>query len=432
MYETDTTRITINLSKGTLDLGAGGDWRHTLFYNEHEGSQHFQLSRCFTFHPNVSLGVGGEFSGYFLQFRVLPRDAESAAVSWEVYIRSDLGWASIYLRSSYAKVKVKPRRSNHVILSAKEVHQMNTVAHSCEQIFGTRCNVSSPSHSAWRHAFGRGLQRESNLMPTTGMVVRRICTSLPECANPTDIIPMAISCYGYFINGTPSELSLPTSLRSSTVLRPRPARGGNPFRLLSDPDLLRGEHRRGVDRQRGLRFRLSGRGIRGLPRHKSHAMARNAMARKGLFVRISACVGVVLVVLGAVMHRGAIDGFGSYGLAFMTVGGFILLCVCLVWLNKRRNDTERDGTATETTSTCPPATSPVDLPPSYVEAQLPAHGPLNPQALSPSARQGAGIPSSGPAASWTQFDLPPSYEEAVRGAKDDEPPLCSPCSKERF
>ena len=80
-------------------------------------------------------------------------------------------------------------------------------------------------------------------------------------------------------------------------------------------------------------------------------------------------------------------------------------------------------------SVWPSATSPYDPPPSYVEAQLPWHEPLNLVSLSPSVR--LGIISSGLAASRTQFDLPPSYEEAVRAAKDEEPPMCSSFSKEK-
>ncbi|CAG0885206.1 unnamed protein product [Darwinula stevensoni] len=198
---------------------------------------------------------------------------------------------------------------------------------------------------------------------------------------------------------------------------------------------------------------------------KSHAMARKEV----LAALICSCFCVVIVVFGALVRAGAIGGSEDLGLILMPGGGFVLFCVSvkLVWLKWGKKGTERNRMGSTTTSgelfpefirrlhrfnshiqqsqlqsfkshhltlnvlVWPLATSPFDPPPSYVEAQLIVHGPLNPLSLSPSVQLGAGIPSSGPAASRTQFDLPPSYEEAVRGAKDDEPPHSGGSSKER-
>ena len=109
------------------DLTPGGEWHHAIFYDAlQEREDYAYLSRCFTSHPNVSLGVGGEMSGYRVGFPNPPRNL-NWSVSWEVHIHRDSGWATMNLESSYTKVKVKRGTQNRVILSAKEIHQLNTM-----------------------------------------------------------------------------------------------------------------------------------------------------------------------------------------------------------------------------------------------------------------------------------------------------------------
>ncbi|CAG0890186.1 unnamed protein product [Darwinula stevensoni] len=105
----------------------GGEWRPTFFMN-----QDYELSLCYTFHPNVSLGFGGQISGYELQFENPSRKEDIDTVYWEIKIHRDLGWASTYVKSSYTPVRVMPGTYNHVILSPKEVNQLDTQTYPCE------------------------------------------------------------------------------------------------------------------------------------------------------------------------------------------------------------------------------------------------------------------------------------------------------------
>ena len=135
-------RTSIHEAKGfymSFDLGSGGEWRHNIFFSDSGQSNHANLIRCFTFHPNVSLGVGGESTGYRLKFQDLQmkdykgKDGACAPpFKWEVYIHRDLGWATMFQIFTYTKVVVKPGTYNHVILSAKEVHQLSTEVYPCE------------------------------------------------------------------------------------------------------------------------------------------------------------------------------------------------------------------------------------------------------------------------------------------------------------
>ena len=89
------------------------------------------LDSCFSFHPNASTGVGGDRSGYLLTFSQASDD-ESKATSWEVYIHQDLKWASMHLAASYTRLRIAPGTYNQVVLSSKEVHQMDTEFYPCE------------------------------------------------------------------------------------------------------------------------------------------------------------------------------------------------------------------------------------------------------------------------------------------------------------
>ena len=95
----------------------------------------------------MSLGVGGEFSGYRLRFRSSSKYENNDTVYWEVYIHRDLGWASMHLRNSYTKVTVKPGTYNRVILSARDIHQLDTQTYPCESRDGySRDEVSYRLH----------------------------------------------------------------------------------------------------------------------------------------------------------------------------------------------------------------------------------------------------------------------------------------------
>ncbi|CAG0896106.1 unnamed protein product, partial [Darwinula stevensoni] len=114
-----------------------GEWRSTLFINAGEdNSKNYELSLCYTFHPNVAIGFGGERSGYFLQFESPQWNKTIDRVFWEVNIHRDLEWAAMYLMSSYTTIRVKPGTHNYVILSAKDVNQLSTQTYPCESMDG--------------------------------------------------------------------------------------------------------------------------------------------------------------------------------------------------------------------------------------------------------------------------------------------------------
>ncbi|CAG0896502.1 unnamed protein product [Darwinula stevensoni] len=109
----------------------GGVWRHRITYSREKSWKTAFLDSCFSFHPNASTGVGGDLSGYLLSFSQ-PSDVESKATSWEVYVHQDLKWASMHLAASYARIRVAPGTYNQVVLSSKEVQQMDTESYPCE------------------------------------------------------------------------------------------------------------------------------------------------------------------------------------------------------------------------------------------------------------------------------------------------------------
>ncbi|CAG0898578.1 unnamed protein product [Darwinula stevensoni] len=145
--------------------------------------------RCFTFHPNVTLGAGGESTGYSLLMNIPPRDVENGTVFWTVFIHKDLGWASTYLRSTYTKIKIRPGTSTHVILSAKEVNQLDTKAYPCESREGYS-NDECLETCLLREIIG--WNRLSCQLPSMNL-------SLPECRNMTEIMS-SLSTLLFFYN----------------------------------------------------------------------------------------------------------------------------------------------------------------------------------------------------------------------------------------
>ncbi|CAG0896207.1 unnamed protein product [Darwinula stevensoni] len=120
-----------------LDNTIVGEWRPTLFINEGEdNSKNFELNLCYTLHHNKSLGFGGERSGYYLEFDMTPYSNDKNTTYWEVNIHRDLTWASMYMTSTYTTVRVNSGTYNHVTLSAKDVHQLNTQNYPCESMDG--------------------------------------------------------------------------------------------------------------------------------------------------------------------------------------------------------------------------------------------------------------------------------------------------------
>ncbi|CAG0897239.1 unnamed protein product [Darwinula stevensoni] len=160
---------------------SGGEWRPTFFINQRDYKKtDFELSLCYTFHPNASLGFGGQTSGYELQFGNSSRTENIDTVSWEVKIHRDLGWASTYVKSSYTPVRVTPGTYNHVVLSAKEVDQLHTQNYPCESMDGySRDECMETCLSEWFSIFPLRCRLSS------------MNVSLPVCDHIGDIVMLA-------------------------------------------------------------------------------------------------------------------------------------------------------------------------------------------------------------------------------------------------
>ena len=113
-----------------------------------EGISRSSLTLCYTFHPNQSMGIVHDLSGYWILVRHRPFKIEGERNStssrntaedddeivknhqWDLLLHRDLGWASMRYGSAF-RLRIRAGISYEMHLFAREMSHVHTKAYPC-------------------------------------------------------------------------------------------------------------------------------------------------------------------------------------------------------------------------------------------------------------------------------------------------------------